>query len=71
MELILSPVDLKPEFQTLTAGGGVDQSISTFEVTYDKLNASARTAVRVAGRARYYSWDRKTYNFICYLPKKK
>jgi hypothetical protein len=63
----LDPTDLKPEFQT-GSGYGVDQKISTREVTFEKLNERAQQIVKAAGRAMFYSWDRQTYNAV-YPPK--
>lgn len=63
MKLELDPTDLAPEFQE-GKGENVDQKCSTRDVTFDKLNPKAQKAVRVVGRATFFSWDRKTYNVI-------
>ena len=67
MKLELDPIDLSPEYQR-GAKGEVDQACNTREVTFDKLNEQAQTAVRAVGRATFYAWDRRTYNAV-YPPK--
>ena len=66
MEVKFYPEDLKAEYQTKGANG-VDQKISTREVTADKLNEKAQAILRIVGRAVFHSWDRKTYNAV-HLP---
>ena len=67
MKLELNPRDLAPEYQK-GEGNNVDQTCSTSEVTFDKLNEKAQNAVCVVGRATFYSWDGQTYNTV-YPPK--
>ena len=63
MKVTLDPQDLRPEFQTQTKKG-VDQKLSTREITFDMLEEKAQQVVAIAGEALFYSWDRKTYNNI-------
>ena len=63
MKLELDPLDLKPEYQR-GVGSDIDQACSTRDVTFDKLNEQAQTAVSVVGRGTFYAWDRRTYNSV-------
>jgi hypothetical protein len=63
MKLELDPSDLNPEYQKGTPQD-VDQNCSTSQVTFDKLNPKTQAAVRIAGKATFFSWDRQTYNAI-------
>lgn len=66
--LTLDPSDLKPEFQE-GEGPGLNQKISTRDVTFEKLNEKAQKLVEIIGRAVFYAWDRQTYNAV-YPPRK-
>ena len=67
MKLELDPSDLSSGYQTGTSED-VDQKCSTSQVTFDKLNPRAQTAVRVVEKATFFSWNRQTYNVV-YPPK--
>lgn len=69
MRLELNPSDLAPEFQRGSeTENNVDQACSTFQVSFEKLNEKAQTAVRIVGHATFYSWDGETYELV-YAPK--
>lgn len=70
MKLELDALDLKIEHQkrsgVLVPGNWVDidQNISTEEVTFDKLNAHAQTAVLAVGKGIFRSFDNRTQKEI-------
>lgn len=63
MKLELDPLDLRPEFKK-----DGDLAIPTSTVTFEKLDSQAQAAVKVVGRATFYTFDRQNYNAV-YAPK--
>jgi hypothetical protein len=68
MKVEFYPEDLKDKYQ-MKGEGGIDQAISTKDVTADKLNDKAQAVLRIVGRAVFYAWDKRTYNAVYFLEK--
>ena len=56
MRLTLDPLDLRPEFE--------DEGIPTSQVRFKHFKPEAQKAIRAAGGAIYYTWERDNYNSI-------
>lgn len=67
MDVTLNPRDLDPKYLR-KVGDNVEMAISISEVTFDKLTPVAQAVVRAAGRATFFSWDRRTHTVV-FAPK--
>lgn len=57
MKVVLSPADLKPQYQKIDDKGGVDQKVLTGDLTLDHFQDDVQDVVRAVGRAEFETWN--------------